>query len=126
MVYSDNGDPIFSEPAPVISGVPQGSILGPTLFSIYINDCEDVLQNPTTLYADDSKLIGIADGTLQNDLNSLSLWASTWMMEFNPSKCKVIHMGLHNNQISYFMLDKSGTRIQVEAVESERDLGVIV
>ena len=92
----------------------------------YINDSVDVLQNPITIYAYNRKLIRIADGNLQNDLNSLSLWASTWMMELNPSKCKVLHMGPHNNQISYFMLDKSGTRIQVEAVESERDLGVIV
>ena len=48
------------------------------------------------------------------------------MMEFNLSKCKVLNMGKHNNQISYFMLDKSGTHIQVEAIESEQDLGVIV
>ncbi|XP_065557775.1 uncharacterized protein LOC136025720 [Artemia franciscana] len=125
MVYSDDGDPIFSEPAPVISRVHQGSILGPTLFCIYINDCEDVQQNLITLYADDSKIIGIANRTLQNDLHTLSLWASTWMMEFNPSKCKVLHMGPHNNQVSYFMLDKFGTRIQAEAVESEKDLGWI-
>ena len=65
MVYSDNGDHTFSDLAPVISGVPQESILGPILFSIYINDCDDVLQNPITLYVDDSKLIEIANGTLQ-------------------------------------------------------------
>ena len=79
-----------------------------------------------SLYADDSKLIGIADGTLQNDLNGLSLRASTWMMEFNQSKYQVLHMGPHNIQISYSMLDKAGTHIPVEAVESEQDLGVII
>ena len=126
MVSSDDGDPIFSEPAPVISRVLQGSILGPALFSIYINDCKEVLKNPITLYNDDSKLIGITNGTLQNDLNGLSLWATTWMMEFNPLKCKVLCIGPHNNQISYYMLEKSGTHIQVEAVESEQDLGVTV
>ena len=47
------------------------------------------------------------------------------MMEFNPSKCKVLHMGPHNNQISYSKLDKSGTCIPVEANESEQDSGVI-
>ena len=68
----------------------------------------------------------IPNGTLQNDLNGLSLWATTWLMEFNPLKCKVLHIGPHNNQISYYMLEKSGTHIQVEAVESEQDLGVTV
>ncbi|XP_065557755.1 uncharacterized protein LOC136025703 [Artemia franciscana] len=123
MVYSDDGDPVFSESAAVISRVPQGSILGPVIFSKYINDFENVPQNPITLYDDDSKLNGIADQTMQNDLNGPSLWASTWMMEFNPSKCKVLHMDPHNNQISHSMLDKSGTRIPVEAIESEQDRG---
>ena len=79
---------------PVSSGVPQGSVLGPILFIIFINDLLEMLQFTTLSYADDLKLIGIMSkntlGTesLQNDLNVLVDWCKEWSTELNVSKCK--------------------------------------
>ena len=78
---------------PVTSGVPKGSVLGPILFLVYINDLPDELR----LFADDTAVYltvgGSDDGTvLQNDLDRLSMWESQWDMEFNPSKCQVVRV----------------------------------
>ena len=82
---------------PVTSGVPQGSVLGPILFLIYINDLPDKLASKVRLFADDTAVyltIGGEDDTkmLQQDLNSLSLRESRWDVEFNPSKCQVVQV----------------------------------
>ena len=79
------------------SGVPQGSVLGPILFLVFINDLQEKLASQARLFADDTAVyltIGcLDDGTmLQNDLDKLSLWESQWDMEFNPSKCQVVRV----------------------------------
>ena len=76
------------------SGVPQGSVLGPILFLVFINDLPEKLSSQVRLFANDTAVYltigGLDDGTvLQNDLDKLSLWESQWDMEFNPSKCQV-------------------------------------
>ena len=86
-----------SESVPVTSGVPQGSVLGPILFLIYINDLPDELSSQVRLFADDTAVyltIGdTEDGkVLQNDLDRLSVWEDRWDMEFNPSKCQVVRV----------------------------------
>ena len=86
-----------SESVPVTSGVPQGSVLGPILFLIYINDLPDELTSQVRLFADDTAVyltIGdTEDGkVLQNDLDRLSVWEDRWDMEFNPSKCQVVRV----------------------------------
>ncbi|KAL8575235.1 hypothetical protein ACOMHN_042356 [Nucella lapillus] len=87
---------VHSSKAPVMSGVPQGTVLGPLLFLTYINDLPDVVtHSKTRLFADDSMLCkdisAPADKTkLQEDLDALEKWERTWQMHFNPSKCAVM------------------------------------
>ena len=95
----------------VTSGVPQGSVLGPLLFVIFINDIDTVL-NRTELFlskfADDTKsgrCVDTLDGVvkLQEDLYNFSKWARDWQMLFNVDKCKVLHLGKNNQRNKYFM-----------------------
>ena len=86
-----------SESIPVTSGVPQGSVLGPILFLIYINDLPNEVCSQVRLFADDTALYLTLESeddssTLQNDLNILSAWETRWDMGFNPSKCQVVHV----------------------------------
>lgn len=112
----------------VSSGVPQGSVLGPVLFLIFINDLDLDLSCCTLKFADDSKIYGnIASQAdayrLQTDVNSLIAWSNTWQMPFNVAKCKVMHFGYHNcaNPFSYTM---NGSILP--AVSTERDLGIVI
>ena len=93
----------FSNWEEVLSGVPQGSVLGPLLFLIFINDLDSVVENVVTVkkFADDTKL-GMAvktdqdRATLQEALDSLLGWAQKWGMQSNIDKCKIMHMGRAN------------------------------
>jgi hypothetical protein len=114
--------------AEVLSGFPQGSVLGPILFSVYINDIDTVAAFIDILrkFADDTKL-GQTVSTeeersrLQLALDKLCEWASTWGMEFNVQKCKVMHVGHNNIEQEYYM---NGELLGV--TEEERDIGVLV
>ena len=81
----------------VTSGVPQGTVLGPLLFLIFINDIEDGLECPIRLFADDSilyrQIITEEDSRiLQRDLLKLQEWSDKWMMRFNVEKCKTLRL----------------------------------
>ena len=83
----------------VTSGVPQGSVLGPTLFLLYINDISDHLKSPIRLFADDSIIYREISSPmdhviLQDDLTTLATWADTWLMRFNVGKCAVMSITL--------------------------------
>ena len=108
----------------VKSGVPQGSVLGPLLFLIYINDIDDCVNNMILKFADDTKLFGtVANQSdidkLQQDLRNLCRWSKEWLMLFNVDKCKVMHFGSKNVQANY---DMDG--IILQNVDNEKDLGV--
>ena len=81
----------------VISGVPQGTVLGPLLFLLYINDIGDSISSPIRLFADDSLLYRRVNNAndalkLQQDLDRIVKWSDTWQMQFNPSKCTVLRV----------------------------------
>ena len=83
-----------SEWTSVKAGVPQGSVLGPLLFLIYINDITQNIKSDCLLYADDTSLFDVVEdpalsfSKLSNDLNSIEEWALKWLVTINPSKTK--------------------------------------
>ena len=84
-------DGVNSDPAPVLSGVPQGSILGPILFLIFINDLPDNINSTVCLFADDCVLYrnirrSEDQQILQDDLNILAQWEEAWLMKFSVAK----------------------------------------
>jgi ribonucleases P/MRP protein subunit RPP40 len=117
-----------SEWADVWSGVPQGSVLGPVLFLIFINDIDFIRHLITVLkkFADDTKLgqkiLNDSDRqNLQDCLDILCEWANKWGMQFNISKCKVLHIGRNNPKHIYTM-----NNIPLTVVEEEKDIGVLI
>ena len=93
-----------SPEVPVTSGVPQSSVLGTLLFQLYINDLPENIQSQVRLFADDTAVyltvINPNDSNiLQSDLDKLQEWERTWDMEFNPSKCQVLHISRARQQI---------------------------
>jgi len=90
------------------SGVPHGSVLGPLLFLIFVNDLEDNTSGTVIKFADDTKIFrqvrDVHDNIrMQADLDRLLEWADKWQMQFNVSKCKVMHVGQKNPGILYIM-----------------------
>lgn len=110
----------------VLSGVPQGSVLGALLFLVYINDLDSGLMNEILKFADDTKLFGRVEEDrdreqLQSDLDTIGEWAEKWKMEFNVGKCKLMHIGRQNRKYSYNM-----GGILIQEVTAEKDLGIII
>ena len=114
---------------PVISGVPQGSILGPLLFLIYVNDLPlSINSSSLLLFADDTKCLKSIDcphdcDLLQNDFSLLSDWSLKWKLLFNVSKCVNLTFSLSHDPIvySYFINDK-----EILSKDCHKDLGVFI
>ena len=124
-----NGE--VSDFRPVESGVPQGSILGPVLFTIFVNDIPAELETIISMYADDTKLYyaltsDSSINALISDLRKLEDWANIMQMKFHPAKCKVMHMGKDNPKKDYQMKSSDGKLHTLEETEVEKDLGVQV
>jgi ribonucleases P/MRP protein subunit RPP40 len=120
----------FSDWADVISGVPQGSVLGPLLFLIFINDLPESLGCCIKLFADDTKLYSIISDDesadlLNNDLQALLEWSNRWQLDFNQKKCAILHLGVNNPRYIY-RFESSDTAAELRESDEERDLGVIV
>ena len=113
----------------VRSGVPQGSVVGPVLFVIFINDLPDGIKGKITMFADDVKLFRIIRSIhdcqeLQSDLDKLYDWSVKWQLHFNPKKCQVLRIG-NPPPYNYSIVDvTSGKKVLLKSEMSARDLGV--
>ena len=116
-----------SESSPVISGVPQGTVLGPLLFLLYINDMPMKVSSTARLFADDSLLylrIGSSQDSisLQEDLDRLQQWEKEWQMSFNPTKCVVVRITRKRDPINASY--KIHNRDDLELMKQGKYLGV--
>ena len=113
----------------VISGIPQGSVLGPILFVIYINDLPDELQSHVYLFADDTKIFRCIKSkedslTVQTDIQALESWSEKWLLKFHPDKCHVLSLGKLENIVHAHPYVLNGH--ELEHVFAEKDLGVTI
>ena len=115
----------------VLSGMPQGSVLGPVLFVLYINDMPDMVKSLIKLFADDTKVYSRTDdrdscNALQKDIDALVDWSRTWQLPFNPDKCKVLRVQCRQEAFQYRMNSDANTSVPSEQCNNEKDLGVHV
>ena len=116
----------FSNYTQVISGVPQGSVIGPLLFLIYINNLPDIINNSinNSLFADDTKLSftfksNDSSLVLQNTLDDISNWMKIWELELAPKKCVVMRVG---NMFPAHVYNLNGHTLPIQS--SFKDVGI--
>ena len=116
-----------------ISGIPQGSVLGPLLFVIFINDLPDTCSDfaEFCLFADDAKLFKHVrsaedSAVLQRSCVRLFHWSNQWLLRLNVDKCKVLSIGLTNTTDFTHYLGDVNDRIELERTSSMKDLGMII
>ena len=112
----------------VESGVPQGSVLGPLLFLIYINDIAKDISSNLRLFADDCLLYRVItteedSALLQNDLNTIFTWSLLWQMKFNKTKCVTLRCHrIHSPILSDYFIDDQ----RLENVNQHPYLGIML
>ena len=119
-------DGATSDKVPVISGMPQGTVLGPLLFLLFINDLPDCVESKTRLFADDCivnrNVKTLQDyQELQNDIDKLADWERRWGMLFLPDMCNILQVTRSRNPLKY---SYSLKRQNQEAVNTAKYLGV--
>ena len=122
----------FSEWMLVLSGIPQGSVLGLLLFVIYINELPKIVNSTIYLFADDTKIFRNINSPkdtkiLQEDLDKSQEWSNTWLLKVHPDKCKRMTIGrqTENTKVTY-TLTKGDTIHQLENVDQENDIAFII
>ena len=120
---------IKSDWAPVLSGVPQGTVLGPLLFSLYINDITTNTDSETRLFADDCvcyrEIIGRQDTVnLQEDIDCLGSWARKWGMRFQAVKCNI--MQITRKRIKKINASYNIEGVVLDNVENIKYIGIII
>ncbi|GAB0179024.1 mitochondrial enolase superfamily member 1 [Grus japonensis] len=117
---------LMSKWRPVTSGVPQGSVLEPALFNIFVGDMDSVIECTLSKFADNTKLCGVVDtlkgrDVIQRDPERLERLACVNLMKFNKAKCKVLHVGWGNPKRNYSLGGE-----WTESSSEEKDLGVLI
>jgi hypothetical protein len=114
---------VLSASEKVISGVPQGSVLGPLLFIVYTADVKYNVRSSWVMYADDMKIYNdsLNYQMLSNDISNISKWASDWQLPLNIGKCTVLHIGDKNPCHGYYL-----GGVELLKSSSCLDLGVLV
>ena len=120
-----------SEWLPVTSGIPQGSVLGPLLFLIYIKDLHDDINSDVYMYANDTKLYReiktIEDQRiLQKDLDTLTKWSEVWLLKFHPEKCYNLTIGIGEGEESSYHMMIDNVKDKMTKIEEIKDIGVII
>ncbi|PKU43582.1 rna-directed dna polymerase from mobile element jockey-like [Limosa lapponica baueri] len=111
---------------PVMSSVPQGSVLGPVLFNIFVSDMDSDIECALSKFVNDTKLCGAVDvlerrDAIQRELDRLKRWAHANLMKFNQAKCRVLHLGHGTPRHKH----RLGTE-WLESNPEKKDLGVLV
>ena len=121
----------FSSPLPILSGVPQGSVLGPLLFILFMNDIVQIvkLQHNVNfaLFADDTKIFSTNASELQSSINSFSRTLATYQLNLAPHKCFVLPIGKRNVQSTLdthnnFTIDST----EIKFTNCAKDLGIYI
>lgn len=117
---------VSSSAIPVRSGVPQGTVLGPLMFLLYINDISENIETQIGLFAAAAVLYGVINDcndarSLQQDLNTLVHWANTWQMSFNAKKCTILRVSCSRSPVE-FQYTNHGEPLQT--VDHSKYLGV--
>ena len=115
--------------SPCTSGVPQGSVLGPLLFTLFVSDIPSTVNNFFSLFADDTKIhAALYDAhsscttSLQKDFDRLQNWIVDMQMRFHPAKCRTMHLGKHNLNTKYTLPMDDGTLHEITQTAEEKDL----
>jgi hypothetical protein len=115
---------------PTDAGVPQGSILGPLLFLVFVNDITDNIESDIHLFADDTSLMEIIENhvesyaRLNRDLTRLTTWSQRWLVTFNPNKTVFLQVSRKTNPAPKPNLQMNGIRI--DEVRAHKHLGLTI